>query len=244
MIEWSSTILLLILVVFFAAFQQTISGFGFSLVVMPLATLLLGLRVAAPLIALAGVTLYTINVIRYHEAINVGEVVRLGAAATLGVPIGIWVLVSLDEHVIKAALGLLLIAYALGSLFLPAMSRAVSPGWVYLAGFLTGCLGGAYNAPGPALVIYGSLRQWPRNEFRAILQALFLLTGTLAVFSHWLTQHLTVNVLTFYAYAAPALVLGVISGSLADRFINHRAFRAIVMVMIMISGVSLIVGGR
>lgn len=242
--ELSGTVLALIFIVFFAAFQQTISGFGFSLVVMPLATILLGLRVSAPLIAMAGVTLYTINLLRYRNSINLHETMRLGAAAALGVPIGIWLLVNLSESVIKMALGFLLLAYVCASFFLPTMSRIVSPHWVYLAGFVTGCLGGAYNTPGPPLIVYGSLRQWPRAEFRAVLQALFLLTGTLAIFSHWLTQHLTAEVWTFYAYATPALVGGIVIGSLADRFIDHRAFRIIVMMMIAISGLSLILGGR
>ncbi len=238
------TTLILVTIVFFAAFEQTIAGFGFSLIVMPLATLLLGLKIAAPLIALAGLTLYTVNLIRYHQSINTGEAIRLAAAAALGVPVGIWGLVNLEESLIKGILGFVLVAYALYSFLLPTASRIFSQRWVYLAGFVTGCLGGAYNTPGPPLVVYGSLRQWQRDEFRAVLQLLFFLTGLLAALSHYLTQHLTSNILWLYGFTAPALMLGIIIGSLIDRRINRDAFRTVVTLMVLVLGLSLLFGGR
>ncbi len=250
MTELPITTILLVLIVFLAAFEQTISGFGFSLMVMPVATLLLGLKVAVPLTALAGLTVYTINLIRYHQSINMGEAVPLGFAAAFGVPVGIWGLANLDEHLVKLALGFILIAYAAYSAHAlyhisPSTVRgALSQQWGYVAGFLTGCLGSAYNTPGPPLVVYGSLRCWPRNEFRAVLQALFFFTGCLAVLAHYVTQNLTTNVVTLYAYALPALVFGNIAGSLSDRYVDHQAFRVIVIAMVFVLGLSLVLGGR
>ncbi len=240
MTEPSITIGLLVVLVFFSAFMQTLSGFGFSLVVMPVLTLLLGLRLALPLVALAGLTLYVVNLLRYHRAVNVREVLRLGAASALGVPIGIWAMVNVNETYVKSLLGLILVAYAVYSLASPALPRVCSPRWAYLAGFVAGCLGGAYNTPGPPLVVYGSLRQWAKDEFRAGLQALFLFNAVLTVSSHFLAQHLTATVVTFYAYAAPALLLGVLAASRLDRRVNKERFRVLVLVIILLLGVSLI----
>ena len=235
---------ILITIFFFAAFGQTISGFGFALVGMPLATLVLGAKTAAPIVALAGLTLYTINVLRYRHAINVRQVWRLGIAAAFGVPIGIWGLVNLDESIVKLILGFILIGYSIFSLVRPTTSLVPSQNWGYLTGFLTGCLGGAYNLPGPPLIVYGTLCQWQRDEFRATLQSLFFLTGLLTVASHFLAQHLTSDILSLYAFTAPALILGIVVGSLADRRINHAVFRWMVLALIFILGLSLIFGGR
>jgi uncharacterized membrane protein YfcA len=49
-------------------------------------------------------------------------------------------------------------------------------------------------------------------------------------------------VLTIYAYVLPALLLGIIAGAGADRWIDKRRFRALVNVMILILGLSLVVG--
>ena len=229
-------------IIFFAAFAQALSGFGFALMVMPPMTILVGLRTAAPLVALTALTSYTVNLIRYRRAVNVRQVLRLGAASALGIPIGLWALANVDESIIKPSLGLILIAYAAYRLVRPTGLRPCSPLWVYPVGFLAGCLGGAYNTPGPPVILYGSLQQWPREEFRAVLQTFFFLNGTLVVASHYLARHLTPTVLTLYLYAVPALLLGILAGSRVDSKLNHDHFRTIVTVMILLLGLSLLLG--
>ncbi|HEY72487.1 MAG TPA: sulfite exporter TauE/SafE family protein [Thermoflexia bacterium] len=237
-----TTALLIAAVVFCAALAQTLSGFGFALILMPIATLWLGLRTAAPLVALTALTAYTLNLIRYRQAVDVREVLRLGAASALGIPAGLWALANVDESIIRPLLGLVLIAYAVYRLIRPAGARACSPRWVYLAGFVAGCLGGAYNTPGPPVILYGSLRRWPRQKFRAVLQTFFFFNGALVVASHYAAHRLTPAVLTFYAYAAPALLLGILAGSRIDSRLNHDRFRAIVTAMILLLGLSLALG--
>ncbi|MEW5718093.1 MAG: sulfite exporter TauE/SafE family protein, partial [Chloroflexota bacterium] len=93
--------LVLIAIVFFAAFEQTISGFGFSLITMPLVSLVLGIQTAAPLVAVTALTLYVVNFARHREAVVVPEVLRLGIPLVFGIPIGIWLLNNVNEAVIK-----------------------------------------------------------------------------------------------------------------------------------------------
>jgi uncharacterized membrane protein YfcA len=234
--------ILIVVIVFVAAFAQSLTGFGFALVVMPLLTIALGIRTAAPMVALAALTVYTINLIRYRRAINVPEVLRLGLASAAGVPVGIWVLSAADEDVVMRILGVVLIAYAAYSLFQPRVQQALSGGWVYPAGFLAGCFGGAYNTPGPPVIVYGSMRQWPRDEFRAVLQALFFLNAVLVVTSHAVAQHLTRLVLVYYLYAVPALAAGILLGAVVDRRIDQNLFRKIVTAMILALGLALVLG--
>jgi uncharacterized membrane protein YfcA len=232
------TEILLIAIVFFSASQQTVTGFGFSLILMPLFTIFFGLQTAAPLVALQGVTLYVVNLLRYH--VNLREAVRLGFAAAIGVPVGIWALVSVDASIIKSILGLILVIYAIYSLAKPASLHLQATGWFLPFGFIGGCLAGAYNTPGPMFVFYGTLRGWQKEEFRAILQVLFLLTGTLTVVSHWLANHLTPMVSLWYLITAPALLVGVWVGSWIDRKVNRERFRVLITIMILILGLSLI----
>jgi hypothetical protein len=138
--------------------------------------------------------------------------------------------------------GLILVAYALYLLLQPARARTLSRGWVYPAGFVAGCLGGAYNTPGPPVIVYGSLRQWPRDQFRAVLQTFFFFNGLLVVSSHLLARHMTPKVLTFYLYAAPALLLGILAGSRLDRRVDRQRFGRLVTAMILIVGLVLLWG--
>lgn len=235
------TFILLAIIVFLAALMQTLSGFGFALVVMPLLTLVLGLSTAVPLVSLIALTLYAVNLLRYRQSLNLVELKRLALAAALGVPVGLWMVASVPETAVKFLLGFFLIIYALYSFFNPTLAFAVPTGWGYGVGFVSGCLGGAYNVPGPPVIVYGSLRQWPRDEFRAGLQALFLLQGLLVVFGHGLMGHLTTAVLTLYLVALPVLFLGIFIASRLDARINKAQFRKLVTGLIFVLGVSLII---
>jgi uncharacterized membrane protein YfcA len=236
------TIALIVAIVFVAALLQSLAGFGFAVMIMPLLTIALGLQTAAPMVALTALTVYSINLLRFRRAINAREVLRLAAASALGVPIGIWILSNANEDLIKQIMGALLVAYAIYTLARPTAAWVPSRLWVYPAGFAAGCLGGAYNTPGPPAIIYGQLRQWPRNEFRAAMQSLFFVNGILVVTSHCLTGHMTTGVIKFYLWAVPALALGILAASRLDNRVQREHFRTLVTVMILILGLSLLLG--
>jgi hypothetical protein len=247
------TVVWIVAIVFVAAGLQSLTGFGFALVVMPLVTLVTDLKTAAPLVALAGLTAYTVNLVRFHRAVDLGELARLGVASALGIPVGIWALVRVDELLINRVMGAVLIAYAVYALLRPqgvlsagsgrpAAPRRLAQSWANPAGFLAGCLGGAYNTPGPPVVVYGSLRQWPKDEYRAILQTLFFINGVLIVSSHLLARHVTAQVWTLYAWVVPALLLGLWIGARLDRYLDQERFRTLVTAMILALGVSLLLG--
>jgi hypothetical protein len=231
----------LISIVFLAALLQTTSGFGFALMAMPLISLVVGVKTAAPLVALTGCTLYAVNLVRYRRGLNLKEVARLAIAAAVGVPVGVWALSTLDERVVEAALGVVLIGYAAYMLLKPQTTPALrSNAWAYPVGFISGCLGGAFNTPGPPVIIYGDLKQWPRDQFRSTLQALFLFSSGLVIISHGLAGHLTQSVLLSYAVGVPFLLLGVLVGSHIDRRLDNERFRILVIVMILATGVLLL----
>jgi len=238
---WPLTAALIGTIVFLAALLQALSGFGFTLIVMPLVTLLIGLRTAAPLVALAGLTTYAINIVRFHQAISWRELLPVAVASAAAVPIGLWVLGHVNEAIIRPVLGAVLIAYAVYSLLRPTGPRLRSRGWGILAGLLAGCLGGAYNTPGPPVVVYGTLRRWPKDEFRAILQTMFFVNGVIIVTSHAVARHLTGDIWKLYLVAVPALVAGIAGGSLLDRKVNRAGFHTLVSVLILVTGLSLLI---
>jgi hypothetical protein len=235
------TNVLLLIIVFLAAFLQTTSGFGFALMAMPLVSLVIGVKAAAPLVAVVGFTLYAVNLLRYRRSFDWRVAAPLSLAAALGIPLGVWMLSSLDEDLVKAALGVVLIGYALYALWRPQAAPLRSDLWAYPAGFLAGCLGGAFNTPGPPVIVYGNLKQWPRNLFRSTLQALFLVSSSLVIVSHAVAGNLTRSLLSTYLLLAPALLLGVFAGSRADRRLNGERFRTLVVGLILATGVLLLV---
>ena len=233
--------LFIAVIVFLSAFQQSLSGFGFSLVAMPILVQLLGIQTAAPLVAVLALTLNIINGIRWRQALDFSEIKRLGIWMALGVPLGIWGIFALNETIVKAGLGILLVAYALFALLKPDRLPTISRRWAYPAGFFAGLLGGAYNTSGPPLILYGSLRNWSHQRFRAVLQSLFGFAASIVVFGHIVTGHYTKPVLELTAIALPGTLLGVLLGALLDKRIRPEHLARWITIATLILGVSLLV---
>ncbi len=227
------------LIVFLAAFQQSLSGFGFALVAMPLLVQLLGIQAAAPLVAALALTLNIVNSIRWRRALDFREIRRLGIWMALGVPVGVWGAFALNETVVKAGLGVLLVAYAIYALTRPQELPTISQRWAYPAGFLAGVLGGAYNTAGPPLILYGNLRNWSHERFRAVLQGVFALSASLVVSGHLLARHFTPHVMGWLGPAVVAVLSGVALGAITDRHLKPQHVRTWITLLTLILGVSL-----
>ena len=72
------------------------------------------------------------------------------------------------------------LAYRLG--WLPL--KRDHPLWLLGSGFCSGILGGAYGMNGPPLAVYGSLRRWSPQHFRATLQTCYLPARLLGLWAH------------------------------------------------------------
>lgn len=232
--------LALILIMFFANFTQSVAGFGMALVAVPLLTDMIGPQAAAPLIPLAALVTQTVLLLRYRTAINLRTVGRLAAAAVVAIPLGVFVLTRADEDVVRAVLGVFLILYALYALFNLRLPPLRSPRWAYGFGFASGLMSGAYNIPGPPVVIYGSCRGWPPDEFRSNLQGFFMLSSVTVLGTHALAQHYTPDVFQAFLIALPGILLGLAAGIALDRYINPALFRRIVLLLLIVLGLNLI----
>ncbi len=226
--------------VFVAAFLQATSGFGFALAAMPLVTLALGLQEAVPLVAVLALLITFANSVRLRRHIERRELAALVGSALLGVPLGFWLFAHAPEAAVRISLGLVLIAYAVYAWLRPAHLPQPRAGWALPAGFVAGALGAAYNVPGPPVIVYGDLRAWPRDCYRATLQAFFFINGLLVVGGHTMLGRYDRRIGMLLLVAFPALVLGNVAGVMADRWIDPRRFRRLVLGLILATGILLL----
>jgi len=106
--------------------------------------------------------------------------------------------------------------------------------WLALpVGFFSGILGGAYNANGPPIVIYGLLKGWTKEKFRATLQGYFFVTGLVVAAGHGLSGLWSRQVLTYFLASLPVVILGVLAGErLTNRFSEEQFNRALNLILI------------
>jgi uncharacterized membrane protein YfcA len=229
------------IIAFVAALVQSSIGFGFALVSMPILVGVLGIHTAAPLVALSVMLLEITILLRYREAFNFGVVKLLVIAAIIGIPIGVFAMSNIEADIVNKVLGIVIIGYALYALFAPGLPELAGNRWAYFFGFIAGILSGAYNTPGPPVVIYGNARQWLPDEFKSNLQGFFLVNGIMVIGVHAIGGNITTEVFRNLLYTLPGLVLGLVTGFYLSTRINPGLFRNIVLVALLFLGASLLI---
>ena len=210
----------ILLIVFVASLIRSTFGFGEALIAVPLLALVIPITVAAPLAVLLSVTIAAIVVVQDWHKIHLRSAGWLLAPTFLGIPLGIALLASTHQQLVKAALAVILIAFS-GWFLLgrkPPQLHNDKRTWMLPFGFLAGVLGGAYGMNGPPLVIYGAMRRWSPQHFRATLQGYFLPAGLVTLAGYWMRGLCTPAVTHAYVISAPSLLPAILIG----RWLNHR----------------------
>ena len=166
----------ILVVVFVASVVRSAFGFGEALIAVPLLALFLPIRVAAPLAVLISVAIAAVILLQDWRKVHLRSSGWLFAPTLAGIPLGIWLLRSAHQELVKAALAVVIILFS-GFFMLgkrPPHLEHDSHAWLLGCGFAAGVLGGAYGINGPPLAVYGSMRRWSPQHFRATLQGYFL----------------------------------------------------------------------
>lgn len=205
---------------FVATLIRSAFGFGEALVAVPLLAFSIPLGVAAPLAVLVSITVAGIVVVQDWKKIHLRSTGWLVFSSLFGIPLGLLLLTSSHQSMVKGALAVIIMAFSAYSLIgrTPLELQRDSRGWLLACGFCAGVLGGAYGMNGPPLVVYGAMRRWTAQQFRATLQGYFLPASIIGMVGYWLAGLWTHAVTRYYLLSLPVTVLGVFVG----RWINHR----------------------
>jgi uncharacterized membrane protein YfcA len=215
-----ATTLRVLFIVFIATLIRSAFGFGEALVAVPLLAFCIPLGVAAPLAVLVSITVAAIVVVQDWKKIHLHSTGWLVFSSLFGVPLGLLLLTSSHQRIVKGALAVIIMTFSAYSLIgrAPLELRRDSRGWLLACGFCAGVLGGAYGMNGPPLVVYGAMRRWSAQHFRATLQGYFLPASIIGMGGYWLAGLWTSAVTRYYLLSLPLTLLGVFIG----RVINHR----------------------
>ncbi len=234
------TTLVVLGVVFLATVIRTALGFGEALVAVPLLALRIPIDVAVPLATLVSITVAAAVLLRDWHRVHLGSAWRLVAATFCGIPLGVWLLTGVPEPIVKAILGIVIIAFSGWCLAArrPPELQGDRTAWAF--GFAAGVLGGAYGMNGPPLAVYGTLRRWTAERFRATLQGYFL-PASIAGMVGYTVKGLWVPAVTgYYLFSLPVVVAAVLVGRRATRRLDARSFIRFVHVGLVLVGTILL----
>ena len=215
-----ASLLFVLAIVFIATLVRSTFGFGEALIAVPLLALFMPLHVAAPLAVLLSIAIAAVVVVQDWKHIHWRSALALLVATVFGIPLGLLMLTNAHQQWVKAGLGIFIMLFAAYSLLSTGslrLDRENQP-LLLLSGFLAGILGGAYGMNGPPLVIYGSLRGWSPQHFRATLHAYFLPASLLGMLGYWSAGLWTRTVTQEFLFTVPVILPAIFLG----RAINHR----------------------
>ncbi len=219
-----ATTLEVLAVLFLATLIRSAFGFGEALVAVPLLALLIPIKVAAPVAMLVSITVAAVIVAQDWRKVHVRSAWRLILFTLFGLPCGLLLLTRVAEPVVKAILALIILAFSTDSLARRRRRALEDDRLAWIFGFSAGVLGGAYGMNGPPLVIYGALRGWSPEHFRATLQGYFLPASLLGMCGYWLAGLWVPATTRYYLVSLPVVLAAIFLGRAINQRMNARSF--------------------
>jgi len=219
---------------------QGCAGFGLALTTVPVLMLILPHTQVPPILVVLGLINNLIVLFETRAAVNARLVWPLIVGGAACLPLGAWLLTSLNAATFKIGVGVVVLLAA-GAL-LWGLKLAIAPRWHSLlpVGMLSGLLGGSTSLSGPPVILFFANEGKGKQHFRGNLIAYFTLlnVGSIAVF--WAFGLLKREVwLSCAVYLIP-LLIGTFIGMWVARRVNERVFRRIVLALIAAIGLALI----
>lgn len=228
----------ILVIIFIATLIRSTLGFGEALIAVPLLAFVIPITIATPLVALLSLTIGSIVVLQDWRKIHLRSAGWLIVTSFFGIPLGLLLLASGHTRTIKALLALVIISFALYSLVV-AKTIVLDRDhvvWLSACGFVSGILGGAYGMNGPPLAVYGAMRQWSAQHFRATLQGYFV-PASLAGIAGYLMMGLWIPAVTrYYLLSLPVAIPAILIGRVINRRIRKDSFTKFIYIGLVMVG--------
>lgn len=236
-----STTITILAILFLATVIRSAFGFGEALIAVPLLALLIPVEIAAPVACLVSITVAAVALAQDWKSVHVSCALRLIVATIFGVPLGLLLLTKVPEPIVKGLLAVVIVAFAAARLIGVGKRASIDdrPAWIF--GFLAGILGGAYGMNGPPLVVYGTLRGWSPERFRATLQGYFLPASVFGMIGYTLAGLWVPEVSRYFILSLPLVLIAIVAGRMINRRIDPNAFVMCIYVGLVIVGFTLLV---
>jgi uncharacterized membrane protein YfcA len=227
---------------FVGGFATGLAGFAYALVTS--AFFLHALRpVDAVAVTMIGTVLgQGITIWRFRGFVDRRRLLPFLLPGIAGVPLGTWLLGSVDADTIRNAVGVFMVFYAGYGLAAPQFAAPRFGGRAAdgAVGFAGGVLGGAAGLSGALPTIWAGLRGWSRDEQRAVYQPFIVVVQVWALASLWVAGGVGREAVGWVGLCLPAFALGLFLGMRAYARIDERRFRRVVLALLLASGVALV----
>jgi uncharacterized membrane protein YfcA len=235
-------IVLVLLIVLATSIVQSLVGFGFALLAVPLMIIVIDLQSAVIVSSIVGSLSNLLQSWQLRRDIDRVLAKRFLLATVLGAPIGLVLFIYANQSALKIVLGVSIL-FGVTVLSRGMELQHVSSWLDWLMGAISGVLLMATSTNGPPLVFVLQARKVAPTTFRATLNLVFLVSGAFGLVMFGFAGELVVDDVKLAGAAFPAMVIGISIGTVLRKYAPQEIFKKLVLVLLTVGGVSSIVGG-
>lgn len=239
-----TTIIIIQAIFFFAAFVKGVTGLGFSTMCIPLLVMVVGVKEAISLVLLPSILS---NIITMRSAGHFRETITrfwpMFLATVPGLIAGLWFLAGTKSDTSAAILGIILILFALFSLFNPsfALTEKAERMMNTPVGALTGLVNGMTGSQVMPVLPYLSALHLEANCFVQALNCSFTLSSLIMIVGMYSLSILNISGIPVSVLGIAAVFLGVYAGSAIRQKLPAETFRTLILVFMILLGIALVV---
>jgi len=227
-------------IVVVAGFLQGLTGFGFVLIALPLLGLFIGIKTIIPLVILLALCISMTLSVQLRSSINLKSIYGLMAATIPGIPLGVYTLKHIPAEMLAIIVGIIMVAFTSYQLLAKPTAKQLGIPSTILAGFVSGVLAGSIGAGGPPVIVYSSLQPWTKDQAKATLAFYFAICGAMVSITHAYTGLITQEVLKLFLISIPALIVGILLGSIAYKKLSDHGYKKLAFIIVFILGCMMI----
>ncbi|MNN13317.1 Sulfite exporter TauE/SafE [compost metagenome] len=232
-----------VLIILLAGFVQGVTSFGFALISLPLLTLFLPLQQVVPLIVILSLLTNIAILFNCYKHVIIHRIGLLVLSGIAAVPLGSYLLIYVNEAVLKvfagAFIALVAVFMLMGKTY-PVRNEKLA---FVSVGLASGLLNGSISLSGPPVALFLSNQGTDKQTFRANLTVYALILNVFTISTFLYNGLLNRAVASALSWMIPAMIVGVVLGIWTGSKINEKIFKRLVLVLIMVSGVWTIVTG-
>jgi uncharacterized membrane protein YfcA len=236
---WLLVVAPVVIVVAYTVFG--LSGFGSTIISVPILAHFLPISYLVPLMALLDVASAVFVGAASRKHLAKAELKRLLPFMFVGFVVGVTLLVGVPDDYLRVALGLFAMAIGIHSLFNPTLAREISAWWCVPAGIVGGAVATVFGAGGPIYSTYLSGRLRDKEQIRATISTMISISaftrGAMYAIAGLL---LKAAILAGMAVLAPFVWIGLRVGHRIHVGLTHEQMRRAVGGLLVVTGASLL----
>jgi len=184
----------------------------------------------------------SIILFKLRAYVDLRRILILILSSVLATPIGAYLLISIDENILKLIVGVIVVISAI--IFKLGFNIQVKNEKLAFipVGIMSGLLNGSVSLSGPPVILFLTNQKTEKQVFRATLTSFFWILNIATVFVFFHNGLINHEVLNLSVRLIPALLIGLVFGiKLGDR-IQQKTFQNATILLLFFMGSLSIIG--